>query len=102
MWTKFQLKPLILDPNRDIYVNYAYWVVGTCFELRVLSGIASKSTIIGPNCAGPSFERLSFEMSKDSLSKDSLALVGNMLYTMAYVVLLGFIFSSLIAKSGSI
>jgi len=48
----------------------------TCFELRVLSGIASKSLIIGPNCAGPSFERLSFEMSKDSLSKDNPAKVG--------------------------
>jgi len=25
MWTKFQLKPSIPDPNRDIYANSAYW-----------------------------------------------------------------------------
>ena len=48
----------------------------TCFELRVLSGIASKSTIIDSKCAGMSFERLSFEMSKDNLAKDSPAQVG--------------------------
>ena len=35
-----------------------------------------KSWIIGPNCAGPSFERLSLEISQDSLSKDSPGQVG--------------------------
>jgi len=33
----------------------------TCFELRVPSGIAFRTPIIGPTCAGPSFERLSFK-----------------------------------------
>jgi len=33
----------------------------TCFELRVLSGIASRNSIVGVTYAGPSFERLSFE-----------------------------------------
>jgi len=41
MWTKFQLKPLILDPNRNIHVSYACWgggplalSLGCCQELR--------------------------------------------------------------------
>jgi len=25
MWTKFQLKPLVLDLKHDIYVDYAFW-----------------------------------------------------------------------------
>jgi len=37
----------------------------TCFELRVLSGLASRRMIIGRNCAGPSFERLSFERCRN-------------------------------------
>jgi len=42
------------------------------FELRVLSGIVPKTSMIGPSCAGMSFERqyvgrLSSEMSQDSL-----------------------------------
>ena len=44
--------------------------------VKVLSGIASKTLILCPDCAGPSFERLSPEMSKDSLSKDNPAQVG--------------------------
>ena len=43
MWTKFQLKPSILDPNRNIHVNGAHGVLGwgtTRRELKVPSGIA--------------------------------------------------------------
>jgi len=41
IWTKFQLKPSILHPNRAIHVNYAHWgggplalSLGCCQELR--------------------------------------------------------------------
>ena len=55
-------------------MNYAYWVGDHLFfQLRVLSGIASKILIIGPDCVGMSFERLSFEMSEDNLSNESFA-----------------------------
>jgi len=86
IWIKFQLKPLILDPNPDIHVNYAYWggaplalSLGRCqFCIQKLD---YWSELRGKFPPGTSFERmsfemLSFEMSEDNLSKGSPALVG--------------------------
>ena len=43
IWTKFEFKPSILDPDHDIYVNGAHGLLGwgtTRRELKVPSGIA--------------------------------------------------------------
>jgi len=48
-WTKFRLKPSILDPNRDIYMNWAHGAHGllgwgtTRRELKVPSGLAPRN-----------------------------------------------------------
>ena len=41
IWTEFQLKPSILDPNKHFFLNYAYWgggpvalSSGCCQDLR--------------------------------------------------------------------
>ena len=60
IWCKFQLKPSILDPNRNIYANYAHWGGG---PLHLSSGCCKE---LRPKA------RLLIQTARDRLLKDCL------------------------------